>query len=546
MTALISREPSVAEDNIWQSIGKATGWWGGAADENEGSDLTGMEAVSADDDEADLAKARAIPTDTLGSSNVTDIGGYVYDEERVPALMGSRRWVTFDAMLKETTIIATGVRAFLSLLSNTEWTINPAEDQEDNPRAQEIADIAYDAMFDMTTSWSAIVRKVSMFRFVGFSLMEWTAKMRDDGNIGFLDIEHRPQRSIVRWNRDASGTVESVVQQLALAGEVAIPIGKMIYAVDDMVSDSPEGMGLFRHLAGTHERLKVFLDLEETGFTTDLRGIPIARAPLGELNETVKNAAEGDAKTKAKAQRATKLQPLKDFIKKHIRNKKSGALLPSDTYQAVNADQANTPSAVYKWGLELLNGDSESFEDMAKAITRMNQEMARLLGVEHLLLGADGSGSLALAQSKVGTFYLNLTSTLRDLVEVFERDFLGPLAELNGWPPELIPSMAVAEISEVDVEMVSRVLLNLANAGAPMMPDDPAIGEVRDRAGVSRPPEDQVDRALDMSLNAQRNAANPDDPKEVNPEDQVTKMRMIKSRRGTARTKRAAQMRRAA
>lgn len=538
----------MADTNIFQRLGKlisdrfedATG-----VDiiEDVADILEGMEAVHIDEPEDDaIVKRQAVPTDTLGSSNVTDIGGYIYDDERVPALKGSRRWVTYDAMLKETTIIATGVRAFLSLLSNTEWTVNAAEDQEDNPRAQEIADLAYDTMFDMTTGWANIVRKVAYFRFGGFALMEWTAKQRDDGNIGFLDIEHRPQRSIVRWNRDSGGTVESVVQQVALGGEVTIPIGKMIYAVDDMLSDSPEGMGLFRHLASTHERLHIFLDLEETGFTTDLRGIPIARAPLGELNAAVKAATEGDAKTQAKALRANKLQPLKDFIKRHIRNKKSGALLPSDTYEAVNVDQAKTPSSTYKWGLELLNGDSTSFEDMAKAITRMNQEMARVLGVEHLLLGADGSGSLALAQSKVGTFYLNLTSTLLDLVEVFERDFLGPLADLNGWPPELVPSIAVAEINEVDVEMVTRALASLATAGAPLAPDDPAVGEVRDRLGLSRPPEDVIDRQLDMSLNPQRN--DPNAPQDMGTEPKAKKM--IKSRRGVMRSARAAALRKAA
>src|SRR3546814_18259296 len=85
-------------------------------------------------------------------------------------------------------------------------------------------------------------------------------------------------------------------------------------------------------------------------------------------------------------------------------NAKSGMLLPSDPYQAFSVDKSTTISTTPKWALELLSGDSTSFDAMANAINRMNQELARLLGVEHLLLGADGSGSLALARSKVGTF----------------------------------------------------------------------------------------------------------------------------------------------
>src|SRR3546814_17843685 len=120
---------------------------------------------------------------------------------------------------------------------------------------------------------------------------------------------------------------------------------------------------------------------------------------------------------------------------------------------------------------------------MANAINRRNQELARLLGVEHLLLGADGSGSLALARSKVDTFYLTVTSTLLDLCEIYDRDVLKPLAELNGWPPELCPQMGVNEISDRDIEQVLESLAQLAQAGAPMMPDEPAVGEIYDQIG---------------------------------------------------------------
>jgi hypothetical protein len=122
---------------------------------------------------------------------------------------------------------------------------------------------------------------------------------------------------------------------------------------------------------------------------------------------------------------------------------------------------------VPKWALELLNGDSQSFDSMAGAVNRMNQELARILGVEHLLLGSDGGGSLALARSKVGTFYLTVTSTLLDLLEIYDRDLIAPLAELNGWPEELWPQMGVNEISDRDLEQVLDALAKLAQAGAP-------------------------------------------------------------------------------
>ncbi len=489
---------------------------------------------------------RASPTETLGTTRTsgsisTGEGAGTFDEpDRLVSLIGPRRFDEFDRLVRDVSIIGAGVRLFLNLISNAVWTVNPPEGLNDNEQAiaQGYADQVYAMLFDMTTSWAAVVRKTAAFKLYGFTIQEWTAKRMPDGSIGLLDIEHRPQKTIQRWNRDEGGTVQSVVQRVPGRQDVTLPRTKIIYAVDDTLTDSPEGIGLFRHLASTASRLELFLKLEEIGFTTDLRGIPVARAPLGELRQEVLDAGTpgSESRAKAEARRNSLLQPLRNWLEKHVRNEKSGMLLPSDTYVAVSVDKAQTPSAVPKWALELLSGDSTSFDAMANAVNRMNQEIARILGTEHLLLGADGGGSLALARSKVGTFYLTVTSTLLDLCEIYDRDIIGPIAELNNWPPELCPQMGVNEISDRDIEQVLTALRDLATAGAPVMPDDPAVGEIYDLLGLTRPPE-RMDEA-DLSLNPGRTNA-PADPDlaEMNrsPEDDITKARVLRSRRNMAK-----------
>lgn len=491
---------------------------------------------------------KAAPTQTLGttrsSGNVAGgEGAGTFDEpDRELNLVGQRRFDEFDRMVRDVAIIGAGVRLFLNLISNAIWTVNPPEDLDEGQQkqAQEYADQAYADLFGMTTSWSSIVRKTAAFRLQGFSVQEWTAKKNPDGSIGFLDVEHRPQRSIVRWNRDESGTVTSVIQRVPGRADVELPRAKIVYAVDDTLTDSPEGVGLFRHLAKTSARLEQFLALEEIGFTTDLRGIPIARAPLAELQDEVTEAGpEGSpARATAEARRTTRLAPLRAFLGKHVRNEKTGVMLPSDTFLATSTDKSTTPSSVHKWGLELLNGDSQSFDAMAEAVKRLTHELAMILGVEHLLLGADGSGSLALARSKVGTFYLTVTSTLLDLLEVYDRDLLTPWSDLNGVPEELRPEMGVNEISDRDVEQLLDALAKLAQAGAPMMPDDPAVGEIYDLLGLTRPPEREDE--MDLSLNPGRNdpkakKPEPKDPDNDNVENAepgaVKKKRTLRSRR---------------
>src|SRR3546814_19917463 len=71
--------------------------------------------------------------------------------------------------------------------------------------------------------------------------------------------------TITQWFRDEGGTVEAVVQRVPGRADVTRPRAKIVYAVDDTLSDSPEGLGLFRHLAKTAYRLETFLSLEEIG-----------------------------------------------------------------------------------------------------------------------------------------------------------------------------------------------------------------------------------------------------------------------------------------
>ena len=104
--------------------------------------------------------------------------------------------------------------------------------------------------------------------------------------------------------------------------------------------------------------------------------------------------------------------------------------------------------------------------------------------------------------------------------------------------------MGVNEISDRDVDAIVEALAKLAQAGAPLMPDDPAVGEIYDLFGLTRPPERGDD--MDLSLNPGRGDPGKPDPDEKmrdNPEDEVAKARVLRSRRNMAK---AALLKRAA
>lgn len=464
------------------------------------------------------------PNETHGSiGDVVDDAGYTISVERSGELMGRQKYVRYSELLTNTSIIATGVRYFLLLLSSPEWTVEPAKDEDGEPLpgAVEVADFIKDCLHDMETPWARIVRRAALYRFHGFSLQEWTAKPREDGRLGFLDIEPRPQSTIERWDMER-GKVIGVTQWINYVsggkerGELYLPRERLVYVVDDSLHESPEGLGLFRHLVRPAERLRAYEELEELAFETDLRGVPIGRAPLTELREAVQNK-QLDA---AKALRAR--SAVDAFVRNKLKNGKKGLVLNSETYR--NLDEAASPSNVRKYDVELLRGEADGTAEVAAAIQRMNQEIARLLGVEHLMLGSDGTGSLALGQTKLSNFFLTVTSTQKDLSETFDRDVVRVLCDLNGIPKELRPRLRPEEIDMTDVEALGALLSDLSTAGAPLEPGDPAVNDIRARVGLPAAPEpDPREEELDSILldRELEDALNPPDPAELVPQPGV-------------------------
>lgn len=447
-----------------------------------------------------IRRSKASPMKPAGTSGTAIYGGFVISGETSSKLQGTERYKTYSELLANVSIIAAGTRAFQQLVSKAGWKFEPAE--ESGTEGEDLAKLVEEIFYDMASPWPRIVKRASLYRFYGFGVQEWTAKKRDDGVIGMLDIAARPQRTIEQWDVDDTGRVVGIIQRSPQTmTQLYLPRSKVIYCVDDSLSDSPEGLGLLRHVVDAASRLRRFEQLEGFGYETDLRGIPVGRGPFAALQQAV-----ADGKLTA-AQKATIELPMRQFIEGHVKNPQLGILLDSITYQS--ADEANTPSAIPLWSIELMTGSSQSHEFVANAIERLNREIARVLGVEQLLLGEKGAGSLALSRDKSNQMAMLVDSTLNDLCFQFKTDLLEPLFKLNGWDTALMPTLKTESIQYRDVEQVTSALAQMATAGAVLPPDDPAINEVRDMLGLSKQPQEIIDVALQQKADEAKAALMP-------------------------------------
>jgi hypothetical protein len=351
---------------------------------------------------------------------------------------------------------------------------------DDSVEANDLAEFMEDVINSTTTPWPRIVRRAGMYRFHGFGIQEWTAVRRPDGMIGLVDIESRPQHTINQWDIADDGKVNGVWQRSPQTGEMlGLPRDKIVYLVEDTLTDSPEGLGVFRHLLEPYNRFKQYLDLEARAFERDLRGIPVGRAPINQINQAVADGqiSQNDADNL--------IEGMEAFVKLAAKKSDTGIVLDSQPYESVAADGPKIAS-VPQWNIELLQGSANGLVEIAKAIDRLQREMSRIIGTESLMMG-DSTGNRALSQDKSRNLYLMANACLGNITAVFAHDVIGPVWRLNALPDELRPTFEVEDVSFRDVNQIGTVLRDLSTAGAVMAPDDPVIRDVRDLLGVSQP-----------------------------------------------------------
>ena len=442
-------------------------------------------------------KARTPSTrGVTGAAINMGFGETIYDsdfeiEERNEKLQGRKKYETYINMLSNVTVIAASVRYFLNLTARTTWTLSPSDDQSEE--SKQYAEKATQILFkDPKTSWHRVVRRLALYRFYGFSIQEFTVYRREDGVISIYDIMNRPQSTIREWVfNPRTSELEMVVQEHPQTSELfRLPREQILYIVDDTISDSPSGLGLLRHIVAAADALKRYEQLEGIGFETDLRGIPVGRAPMSALAQMVKGGQI------TREQMNTLLKPIKDFLKNHIKSPKLSMLLDSHPYHA--QDEAQRPSPQKQWDLELLKSSSTSLEPVARAIQRLNREIARVLGTEQLMLGEDIAGSFALSKDKTQSFIMLVEGALKEMKEVIKRDLLTPIWLLNGWPLDMMPEPTTESVNYKDIEEIARALQYLTLAGTPIHPDDPAVQVIREIANLPPMPQNIIDRLVKL------------------------------------------------
>lgn len=417
--------------------------------------------------------------DRQGTGGTVSYGGFLQSKEASPDLQGEAKYTTFDNVILNSTVAAAAVRYYHALITGVGWSLKPG----DGANAQKYAE-RIDKMIktEMRAPWNQSIGRLGHYKWVGFAVLEWIAEMLPDGFVGLTSLENRPQATIQRWDLEPqSGHVLGFIQRDPQDGkEYYLPRWKSVYLADQSITNSPEGVGMLRHVVETDRQRKRLEQLEGWLYETDLRGVPIGRAPIGVLDDLVRRNVISEEDKKAK------LKGLSDFIQNHIKNPQLGIILDSLPY--MDQGQAKQPSSVHQWGLEIAHAGASGFAEIGQAIERKNREIARALGFEHIMLGGDGKGSNAQHTDKTANVREMMNATLATMAWQLDQDLIVPIFEMNGWDVQQRPSLQPDALQLRSVQEVVDALEGMARSGAVIMPNDEVVNQIRDMLHLVRAP----------------------------------------------------------
>ncbi len=422
----------------------------------------------------------AVDLSVIGTTGLKRFAGRVY-EEFLPELAGDRWRKVVREMSEQDPMVVACLFAIDQLIRQVDWDVQPADD---SPEAQAIAAFYREVLFDdMSVPWAETLSEILSMVAYGWSWFEICYKVRggptgddssrksrfSDGRIGWRKLAFRSQDSLLRWEFDEEGGIQGMWQQAPPTYEaLLIPIEKSLLFRTKLRKNNPEGVSALRGAYRPWYFKKHVENIEAIGIERDLAGMPIAYIPAALLS--------ADATPEEKAVAAG----YKDLVGRIRRDEHDGLVLPMEF------DEAGNP--LYK--IELLTtGGSRQFDTNA-VLQRKNQEIAMTLMADFLLLGHENVGSRALSSSKTEIFSDAIGAWLDGVSSVVNNHGFTRLAELNGFPMDLVPKLVHGDLESTDLAEMGAFLADLAKSGAPLFPNDDLMRYLFEQAGLPVPEED--------------------------------------------------------
>lgn len=427
-------------------------------------------------------------TQPQGVSGLRNYSGYIR-EDFITDLTGIRgREIFLEMSLNDATVGAV-LYSIKNMLRGVEWRVTPSD--EDDTQSVEAAELLESILFeDMQVGWAdTIANACSMFVY-GFAVFEplwkkrngknskkWLNSKFDDGLWGLDRIASRSQRSIDHWLFDKDEHLTGFVQTPQNGIQRAVSLARCLHFRTTSELDNPEGTSVLRNAYRSWYFLKRIQSIEAVGIERDLTGLPVIKLP-GEM-------LDPNASPEAIAARNS----YEAMLRNVRRDSSEGLLLPSD--------RDDTGNAFFEFELASTGGQRQF--DISEIVSRYEKRIAMSVLGDFIFVGADGAGSMALAEVKTETFVRAVEAYQAHMAGVINDQLVPMIWSMNGLDDDLMPKLKPGQILDQDLEKLGDYISNLAGVGYDLATDVELENHLRAAAKLPAAP-DRENMVDDLGL----------------------------------------------
>lgn len=384
--------------------------------------------------------------------------------------------------------IGAAMNVYRMMISRVRWGVEAPKEADDKAKAR--ADTVRSMMDDMEHSWSSFIESIIPYLEYGFGINEIVLRRRlarngsryNDGLVGVKKLPTRPQDTICRWRFSDDGRellgVEQDISNVenswqftnpAIAdGRIPIDREKFLLFCASGTKGNPQGNSIYKNIYLAHKQLTLLQDQELVGIAKDIQGILKIAIPPKYLDP---DASDADKAAVAAFQK---------IIDNYNAGTQRGLLVPN-----MIDPESKLPLFTY----ELMESKGGAKYDTENIIKRLQGDILSALSVDILKLGADGSGSFSLAESKSSVLALAIDYRLREIAEVLNTHLMRKIYEANGWEQVDMAQFVYSDIEEVSLTDFASAVQRIFSTNA-IEVDRPVLNRIRKILRVPELPED--------------------------------------------------------
>jgi SPP1 gp7 family putative phage head morphogenesis protein len=407
----------------------------------------------------------------VGTPGTEIFGGYLA-EEYLKELTGTDWADKVDMMRRSDANVRMVLNAIKLPLKSSPWTIVLREKSDEAELQKKLFEkILFE---DLNKSFTQLVGEILTCLDFGYSIFDITHAVKTDKELGTYNslksLGYRSQRTIDRWNLNDARDLETVTQTAYgdEGGTYELDARFLLYFAPEREGDNFEGISVLRACYGPWFRKNEFLKKLAIG----IEKFAVPTAVL-----TVPEGTEG--------------KPEMSAAKKALACYTSG----------------QTNYLILPKGFELsFNNVSVDVEKIRSAINAENQEMVNSILASFLLLGQNGSGSLALSGTLSDFFSQTVQYIADHISEQFDRKIFKPLVQMNFGHEKVLVDLKCDGLEHRANETWANMVSAFISSGA-IKPDEDLEVNLREKlnlppkkvAQTEEPQVDQISQAVELA-----------------------------------------------